>query len=148
MLLECCSQYVIRNGKLSNGHRTGKDQFSLQSLWRAMSKNVQTMIYLHSFHILVKFCSKAFKLGFCRTWTENFQIYKLSFERAVNQRSNYQCSLYHRERKGIPEKTSASLTMLQPLTVLITKYCGKFIKRQEYQTTLHASWETCIQVKK
>ena len=26
--------------------------------------------------------------------------------------------------------------------------CGKLLKRQEYQTTLPASWETCMQVKK
>ena len=26
--------------------------------------------------------------------------------------------------------------------------CGKFFKRWEYQTTLSASWETCMQVKK
>ena len=29
-------------GKLSHGHRTGKGQFSFQSLQKAMSKNVQT----------------------------------------------------------------------------------------------------------
>ena len=62
------------------------------------------MIQLLSFHILVRFCSKSFKLGFCSTWTENFQIYKLGFENTVNQRSNCQCSLDHREIKGIPEK--------------------------------------------
>ena len=33
------------------------------------------------------------------------------------------------------------------LFVWITK-CGKFLKRQEYQTTLPVSWETCMQVKK
>ena len=44
--------------------------------------------------------------------------------------------------------TSASLTMLKPLTVWITTNCGKFFKSWEYQTTLPASWETCIQVKK
>ena len=38
--------------------------------------------------------------------------------------------------------------MLEPLTVLITTNCGKFLKRWDYQTTLPASWETCIQVKK
>ena len=27
-------------------------------------------------------------------------------------------------------------------------YCGKFLKRWEYQTTLPASWEICMQVKK
>ena len=30
----------------------------------------------------------------------------------------------------------------------ITTYCGKFFKRWEYQTTLLASWEICMQVKK
>ena len=44
--------------------------------------------------------------------------------------------------------TSASLTMLKPLTVWITKNGGKFLKRWEYQNTLPASWEICMQVKK
>jgi len=35
--------------------------------------------------------------------------------------------------------TSASLTMLKPLTTWITTNCGIFLKRWEYQTTLHAS---------
>ena len=44
--------------------------------------------------------------------------------------------------------TSASLTMLKPLTMCITTNCGIFLTRWEYQTTLHTSWETCMQVKK
>ena len=36
----------------------------------------------------------------------------------------------------------------KPLTVWITTNCGKFFKRWEYQTTLPASWEICMQVKK
>ena len=40
--------------KLSNGHRTGKGQFSFQSQRRAMPKNVQTTIQLCSFHMLAK----------------------------------------------------------------------------------------------
>ena len=39
-------------GKLSSGHRTGKDQS--QSQRKAMSKNAQTTIQLHSSHMLVK----------------------------------------------------------------------------------------------
>ena len=38
--------------------------------------------------------------------------------------------------------------MLKLLTVWIRANCGKFFKRWEYQTTLPASWETCMQVKK
>ena len=45
-------------------------------------------------------------------------------------------------------KTPASLTMLKPLIVWITTNCGKFLKKWEYQTTLPASYETCMQVRK
>ena len=40
-----CQQF----GKLSGGHRTGKDQFSFQSQRKAMPKNAQTTAQLHSF---------------------------------------------------------------------------------------------------
>ena len=43
---------------------------------------------------------------------------------------------------------SALLTMPKPLTVWITINCGKFFKRWEHQTTLSASWETYMQVRK
>ena len=38
--------------------------------------------------------------------------------------------------------------MLRPLTVWTTTNRGKFFNRWEHQTTLSASWETHIQVKK
>ena len=38
--------------------------------------------------------------------------------------------------------------MVKPLTVWITTNCEKLLKRWEYQTTLPASWEICMQVKK
>ena len=38
--------------KLSNGHRTGKSQFSFQSQRKAMPKNAQTTTQLHSSHSL------------------------------------------------------------------------------------------------
>ena len=67
----------------------------------------------------------------------------------MKQRCNCQHFLYHRESKGIPEKTSTSITLttLKPLTVWVTIHCGKFLKKWEYQTTLPVSWETCMQVK-
>ena len=43
---------------------------------------------------------------------------------------------------------SALLTMSKPFTSWITTICGKFFKRQEYQTTWPACWEICMQVKK
>ena len=49
-----CTQYASKFGKLSNGHRTGKGQFSFQSQRKAMPKNAQTTTQLHSSHTLVK----------------------------------------------------------------------------------------------
>ena len=48
------TQYASKFGKLSSDHRTGKDQFSLQSHRKAMLKNVQTTAQLHSSYTLAK----------------------------------------------------------------------------------------------
>ena len=45
-------------------------------------------------------------------------------------------------------KPYALLTIPKAVTVCITANCGKFLKRWEYQTTLPASWEIRMQVKK
>ena len=67
-----------------------------------------------------------------------------------NRLSNYQHPPDHKKKQESFRKTStsASLTTLKPLTVWVTTNCGKFFKRWEYQTTLPASCETCMQVKK
>ena len=41
-------------GKLSSGHRTGKDPFSFRFQRKAMPKNALTTAQLHSSHMLVK----------------------------------------------------------------------------------------------
>ena len=57
--------------------------------------------------------------------------------------------LDHRESQGIPEKKHLILLhWLKHLTVWITTNCGKFLKRWDYPTTLPASCETCMQLKK
>ena len=67
----------------SNGHRTGKGQFSFQSKRKEMSKNIQINTQLHSSHMLAKLCSTFSKRAFNNgTWTENFQVFKLDLEKA------------------------------------------------------------------
>ena len=150
MLWKCWTQYVSKLGKLSSGHRTGKGQFSLQSQRKTMPKNVQTTAKLHSSHTLAKYAqnspSQASTIHDSRISKCSSRIWK----RQRNQRPNCQHLLNHRKSKRVPEKssTSALLTMLKPLTVWITKNCGKFFKRWEYQTTWPASLEICTQVKK
>ena len=59
-------------------------------------------------------------------WTMNFQMFKLDSEKAEE----------------------SEIKLPKPLTVWITKNCGKFFKRQEYQTPWPASWDICMQVRK
>ena len=115
-----------------------------------MPKNVQTTTQSHSFHMLAKWCSKSFKLGFNNTWTNNFHMYKLDLEKAEEPEIKLPTFVGSQEKQENSRRasTSASLTTLKPLTVWITANCGKFLKRWEYQTTFPASWETCMQVKK
>ena len=76
----------------------------------------------------------------CSSWILKRQRSKIS---------NCQHPLDHRESKEFQKNiTSASLIMLKPLTVWITRNCGKFLRRWEYQATLPASCKTCVQVKK
>ena len=64
MQLKYCIQNASKFGKLSSSNRTGKDQLSFQSQRREVPNNVQTAIKLCSFHMLVRLCSKSFKLDF------------------------------------------------------------------------------------
>ena len=90
------------------------------------------------------------KPGFNSTWTVNFQMFKLDLEKAEEPEIKLPAFVGSSKKQENSRKTSTSalLTTLKPLTVWITTKCGKFLKRWEYQTTLPAFWEICVQVKK
>ena len=77
-------------------------------------------------------------------------MFKLDLEKAEKPQIKLPTSTGSSKKQESSRKTStpALLTMSKPLTVWITKNCGKFLKRWEYQSTLPASWEICMQVKK
>ena len=59
--------HSIRQQTLKTAVATGLEKVSFHSNPKeeqAMPKNVQTTLQLHSFCILVRFCSKSFKVGF------------------------------------------------------------------------------------
>ena len=131
MLLKYCIQYVSKFGKSSSGHRTGKVSFHPNSQKRAVLKNVQISGQLHSLPMLLRSCSTSFKLGFNNMWTENSQMYKLDLEKAEEPETKLSTSTRSEKKQENFRKTStsASLTMLKPLTVWITTNCGHFLKR-------------------
>ena len=77
-------------------------------------------------------------------------MFKLDLEKADEQEIKLPTSAGYSKKQESSGKTytSASLTTLKPLIVWITTICGKFSKCWENQTTLPASWATCMQVKK
>ena len=77
-------------------------------------------------------------------------MFKLVLEKAEEPEIKLPAYAGSSEKQEFQKKTSISalLTMLMPLTVWIKTNSGEFWKRWEYQTTLPACWEICIQIKK
>ena len=68
-------------------------------------------------------------------------MFKLDLEKAEEPEIKLLTSVGSQKKQENSRRTftSASLTMLKPLTMWITANYGKFFKRWEYQTTLPAS---------
>ena len=79
----------------------------------------------------------------------NFQMFRLVLEKAEETEIKVSPSAgsLKKQEKNI-YFCFIDIQWPKPLTVWITTNCGKFLKRWEYQTTWHASWEICMQVKK
>ena len=54
MLLECCTQYDRKFGKLSSSHRTGKSQFSFQSKAKESSNYSTIAPISHASEVMLK----------------------------------------------------------------------------------------------
>ena len=77
---------------------------SFQSQRKAMSKSVPTTTELRPFHMLVKECSKSFKLGFRSTWNENLQLYKLGSEKAEKPETKLPTFIGSQRKQGNSRK--------------------------------------------
>ena len=76
-------------------------------------------------------------LNFNSMWTVKFQMFKVDLEKAGEPEIKLQTSVESSKKHESSRKTSTStlLTVPKPLTLWITKNCGKLLKRWEYQTT-------------
>ena len=77
-------------------------------------------------------------------------MFKLDLEKAKEPEIKLPTSNESSRKQESSRKTSISALLTTPklLTVWITINCGKYLKRWEYQTTLPASGEICMQVRK
>ena len=151
MLLICCTQYISKFGKCCSGHMIGKVQIGKVPIPKqSNAKEYYITIQLCSFHMLARWCSKSFKLGFSSIWIEKFQMYKMDLEKAEELEIKLPTSVgsWRKQRSSKKRSTSASSTNLKPTWLWIITNYRKFLRRWEHQTTLPVSWETYIQVKK
>ena len=142
----CCTQHASKFGKFSSGHRTGKGQFSFQSQRKAMPTNAQTTAELHSHTSKVMLKILQARLQQYVNW--ELPDVQAGFRKGWGTRDQIVNTRWKKQESFRKTSTSALLTMLKPLTVWITKNCGKFWNKCEYQTTWPASWEISMQVKK
>ena len=97
--------------------------------------------------MVARLCSRSFKLGFSSMWTENFQI-QAGFwggRGSTRDQTANICWIMEKTR-GFQKNIHFCCTMLKLLCG--PQQSGKFLKRWEYQTTVPASRETCMQIKK
>ena len=81
-------------------------------------------------------------------WTMNFQMFKLYLEKAEEPEIRFPTSAWSEKKQEHSRKTSTSASLTTWKTWCISQQTRKFLKGWEYQTTLPAFWETCMQVKK
>ena len=112
MLLQYCTEYISKFGKLSSGHRTGKGQFSSQSRRRARQKKFK----------LSYNCAHFPQARLQQYVNKKFQIYKLDLEKTEEPEIILPTFVGSQKKLGSSRQTSpsASLTTLKPLTVWIT----------------------------
>ena len=109
--------------------------------------NYGTVVLIsHTSKVMLKILQR----GSNSMWTLNFQMFKLDLQKAEEPEIKLPTLVGALKKGESSRKTSGSalFTMWKSLTVWIPTNCGKFFKRWEFQTTLPASWITCIQVKK
>ena len=77
-------------------------------------------------------------------------MFKLDLEKAEEPEIKLPTFIGSSKKQEDFRKTSTSALLTMPMSLIewIKINCGKFLKKWEYQTTLRASWETCMQVKK
>ena len=147
MLWKCCTQYASKFGKLSSGHRTGKGlpipkKGNAEECWNYL----MIAFITHTSKIMLKILQT--RLQLC----VNCELpdVQAGFGKGRGTRAQLPTSIGSWKKQESSRKSSISglLTIPKPLTVCITRYCGKFWKRWEYQTTWPASWEFCMQVRK
>ena len=102
---------------------------------KAMPKNAQTTAQLHSSHTQV--ILKILQARLQQYVNRELPDVQAGFTKGRGSRDQVAniCWIIRKQESSRKTSTSALLTTPEPLTIWITTNCGKYFKRQEYQTT-------------
>ena len=149
MQWKCCTQYASKFGKLSSGRRTGKGVFiPIPKKGNAKEHSNYCIIALisHTSKVMLKILQARFQQYV------NWELpdVQAAFRKGRGTRDQIANICWIIEKaKRVPEKHLLLLYWLcQNHWLCGSQQTGKFLKWWEYQTTLHASWEICMNVKK
>ena len=149
MLWQCRIQYASKFGKLSSGHRTGKVSFHSNPKERQCQKcsNYSTIALIsRASEVMPKILQARLQqkvnwelpgvqAGFRKGRGTRDPIANIRW--IIEKAREFQKNIYF-----------CFIDYDKAFDCGITRKCGKFLKKWEYQTTWPASWETRMQVKK
>ena len=118
MLLKCCNQYSRKFGKLSSGHRTGKVSFHSNP----KKGNAKECSNYHTAALIShasKVTLKILQVRLQQSMNQELPDVQAGFRKGKGTRDQIANILWIIKKQEKPRKTStsASLTMLKPLTV-------------------------------
>ena len=148
----------IHTSEVHYGDRTGnfssldikkksKGRYSNSFLHNNEDTDLHFRVISHWKPLLARLCSKSFKIRFSSMWTDNFQMYELDLEKAEEPEIKLPISVGSQKKQGNSRKKNICFIDYS-LWLCGLQQTWKFLKRWECQTTLSASWEICMQVKK
>ena len=131
MLWKCCTRYASIFGKLSSGHRTGRDQFSLQSQRKAIAKKCSNYHTISFISNTTKIMHKILQARLQQYMNCERPDVQVGFREGRGIRDQLPTSIGSLKKQESSRKTSTSglLTMPKSLTMWITTNCGKFLKQ-------------------
>ena len=120
----CCTQYVSKFGKLSSGHRTGKDHFSFIPILKKDStkecSNYRTVGFIsHTSKVMLKILQARLQ----HYVNQKIPNVHAGFRKGTGPEVKLPTFIASQRKQGNSRKTSTSalLTMLKPLTVWSTR---------------------------
>ena len=146
ILCKCCTQYTSKFGKLSSDHRSVFIPIPKKGNAKECS-NYNTIALISQ---ASKVMLKTLQARLQQYVKQELPDVQTGFRKGKGTRDKIASTPWIIDKAREFQKNTyfSSLTVLKLLTVWITTNCGKFLKRWECQTTLPASSEIHMQVKK